>query len=326
MEHKTKNSPLVVGAIVAVLALVIYVLANKFFGTSLTKTINNDKIETKTALTDFDSLGILDTSTRNKVSLSELPVLRKTDKRNELERLPSFNNIEKPMRLAIKRIEKNLDLAYTYKPEDATRIALLISTEKMIDSILAKGDNAFLHASKGDLYMLMGLNQKATIEYGLALQTLGNISAIEQNYAGACYNVAVERMNENDTDLAIAYMERFYNIVPEDENGTALLLSWYKKRAVGLLRKNENALGLAILKKALLIAPNDHIVHFNTAIAYYRLLKLDKAIEHFKTCLTLNANDNYSKNYLFTIYSQRGDLLNAAKYQTEATDITIPIK
>ncbi|MGB0430263.1 MAG: tetratricopeptide repeat protein, partial [Bacteroidia bacterium] len=242
------------------------------------------------------------------------------------EKMASYNNLDAQIQMVIDRVDAALDKAYSYKPKNPDRALLLKKTEELIDSAQQVFENPFLFASMGDLKMLQGKNVEAVAQYEQALNKLGNIETIRRNHAGACYNGALELINKNDTDRAITFMEGFYKYAPNDENGEAILLDWYKKRAVGLMRKLQYRKGLTLCKKALAIAPNDHIANFNAGIANFRLNNYDKAIIKFEKCLKINPLDNYSKNYLYIIYTQLGEPDMAKKYETEVINVTVPVK
>lgn len=238
-------------------------------------------------------------------------------------RLPSMQDLETSVQLSINRIDGNLDRAFQleYGPK---RKKLLEVTEKSLDSLLAMDDNPFYHISTGDLKMLQGNYYESERHYSIALETLSNIDGLKRNHAGACFNASLAARNENDTDAAIGYLEKFRAYEPNDEEANQLLYSWYKQRAIGLMRKGKTKNGKKLLEKALAMNEFDNVVHFNLGIAQYRLLEYDKAIKHFERCLEFDKNDANSKDYLYTIYRIRGDTAMARKYQNEGVDVALP--
>jgi len=238
-------------------------------------------------------------------------------------RLPSMQDLPTSVQLSINRIDGNLDRAFQldYGPK---RKKLLEVTEKSLDSLLAMDDNPFYHISTGDLKMLQGDYYESERHYSIALKTLSNIDGLKRNHAGACFNASLAARNENDTDAAIGYLEKFRGYEPDDEEANQLLYSWYKQRAIGLMRKGKTKNGKALLEKALAMNEFDNVIHFNLGIAQYRLLEYDKAIKHFERCLEFDKNDANSKDYLYTIYRIRGDTAMARKYQNEGVDVALP--
>lgn len=324
MEEKKKNSGLFTIVLGAVLLVSIYIIVNKFIGSP---------VSTESKFTDVKSNN--NPLRKKPDSILELGIdspvkaidsSKSTIKTVASEKLPSLDDVDAEMQKTINRVEKSLDRAYQLQPNNPNRIKLLQQTELIIDSAILAFENPFLNVMKGDLKMLQGENVKAVEAYESALLVLGSIASIERNHAGACYNAAIDLIRQNDTDRAIVLLEQFYNYDNTDENGRALLVDWYKKRAVGLLRNSENSEGLELAQKALALSPNDHVAHFNAGIALFRLLDYNKAIRKFKKCIELNPSDKFSKNYLYAIYMQKGDTANAALYETDATLVKIPVK
>ncbi|MFY0673873.1 MAG: tetratricopeptide repeat protein [Bacteroidia bacterium] len=241
------------------------------------------------------------------------------------EDLASFEDIDAEMQIIFNRIDKRLDKAHRIKTGLKKRDILLSETETLIDSALLVYNNPFFNVSLGDLKMLQGKNTDAVKQYEVAMLKLGNLESIRRNHAGACYNAAIEMINANDTDQAIKLMETFHAFAPNDENGQAILVDWYTKRSVGLLRVGKNQQGLALCQKAIAINAFEHAPHFNAGIAHFRMRNYDKAIKQFESCLELNANDQYSKNYLYTIYMNQGNVNKAKEYETEAINVELPV-
>jgi tetratricopeptide (TPR) repeat protein len=241
------------------------------------------------------------------------------------EDLASFDDLDAEMQAIFNRVDNMLDRAHRIKTGLKKRDVLLAETEKLIDSALVAYENPFFNVSKGDLKMLQGQNVDAVQQYEVAMLKLGNLESIRRNHAGACYNAAIEMINANDTDQAIKLMETFHAFAPEDENGQAILVDWYKKRSVGLLRAGKNQQGLALCQKALAINAFEHVAHFNAGIAHFRLKNYDKAIKRFESCLEINPNDDFSKNYLYTIYMNQGNVNKAKEYEVDAINVELPV-
>lgn len=237
--------------------------------------------------------------------------------------MPSMQELETSVQLTIKRIDANLDKAFNlqYGPK---RGKLLKETKKSLDSMLAMGDNPFYHISYGDLEMLRGSYKESERHYSIALKVLTKLDGLKRNHAQACFNASLASVKENDTDAAIAYLEKFRAFEDADEEANQLLYSWYKARSIGLMWEGKTRLGRKLLQKALAMNEYDNAVQFNMGIAQYRLLEYDKAIKHFEYCLELDKNHVPSKDYLYTIYRIKGDTATANKYRTQAQDIVLP--
>ncbi|MBI1183195.1 hypothetical protein GC194_02905 [bacterium] len=318
MTEQKKNSPAYLVLMIAILVLATYVIIKKLIGSPKATPVQTEIEKSEKEADEKDSTAFFSHSEEEipAEQLDEMPV----------EKLPKYEDIDETTRKLFERIMGKLDKAYALPENNAQRKKILNAVKNTIDSAKAIEDNPFLSVNEGDMYMLMFAYESAAEAYLDALQRMGKIPNVVHNYANACYNSALARMKNHDTDNAIVYLEKFSKIAPGDTNGSSLLFEWYKKRAVGLLRKQENPKGMELLKKANNIKPDNYVILFNMGIAQYRMLKTDEAIALFKKCIAMKPDkSDYAKNYLFTIYMQKGDRVNAEKYRTEATDITIPI-
>ena len=317
MAESKKNNPIYVIVLAAILLLVIYVVF-----------IKDDKASGGREMVSYERMG--GNQVVNPQRVSETPLLgSETNDTNEIptkrKRLESIDDLEEGLRNAIRTIDNNLDKAYDLE-SGTQRTALLLRTKSLIDSLLAIYDNPFLYVSLGDLYMLKPDFVKAAANYGIAKERIGDINGLARNLAMACYNAAGAKLNANDTDAAIGYMEAYLDRFSEDEKAKELLAYWYLKRAVGMLSKSDNEGGLSRLETAYTLNPSDYSINFNKGIAHFRLGQDEEAITHFEKCTAIREGDRYAGDYLFIIYSRLGENEKAQQYYTEPEDVEIPVK
>ena len=231
--------------------------------------------------------------------------------------LPSINDLDEGMQKVIAKVDAGLNLAFNLQLNDPKREKLLKDVVALIDSALTNEKNAFLLASLGTAYLLQGKNLKSIEAYDKSLEDLAPIEEIVKNRASAAYNASIQFIRKNDSDNAIMYLNQFYDVIPYDKNAKALLLKWEKERGVGKMRAGDFKGGKQLFQQALAKDSTDHSALFNLGISYYKLLDFDMAIKTFESCIAMKNNDDFSRNYLYTIYRQKGDLETAKKYETE---------